>query len=60
LVISSLEFGGGRGPAFIDGLSRLGWVEGKNIIFEHREFVQWASSVYTAADAKTVGVGSPC
>ena len=36
-------------PAFVKGLSRFGWVEGKNIVFEHREHVippsgLWADS----------------
>jgi putative tryptophan/tyrosine transport system substrate-binding protein len=26
-------------PAFVQGLSSLGWVEGKNIVFEHREYL---------------------
>jgi putative ABC transport system substrate-binding protein len=30
-------------PAFVEGLSSLGWVEGKNIVFEHREQVIPAS-----------------
>src|SRR5215831_17055135 len=45
---------GSSWPAFVDGLSRHGWVEGKNIIFGHREFVQSASNAFTAANVKTV------
>ncbi len=38
-------------PDFVEGLSRLGWVEGKNIVFERREHVipagggPWADSI---------------
>ena len=50
-------FSGGWGqswPAFVQGLSSLGWVEGKNIVFEHREHVIPASTLFADSNLRSL------
>jgi putative ABC transport system substrate-binding protein len=46
------DLGSSPWPAFVQGLRSLGWVEGKNFVFEHREIVLPPSG--SLADSKSI------